>query len=91
MVVNKTLPQIVCTAFSNEKKHDFRLLKESSVHLAPNQTVLTDTGYQGLAKIRQKNNMPNKKSLKKPLTSEDKNKARTVQPKSSKRTRYWHD
>lgn len=78
MVVNKTLQKIICTSFSNGKKHDFRLFKESNVRLAPNQTALTDTGYQGLAKIHNQTKMSKKKTLKRPLTAEDKKKNREL-------------
>jgi hypothetical protein len=65
---------IICTDFSNGKKHDFRLFKESKVHINESTKVLTDTGYQGLQKIHNNTSMPKKKSLKNPLTKEDKKK-----------------
>jgi hypothetical protein len=42
------------------------------VRLASNITALTDTGYQGLAKIHPNTLMPKKHSKKHPLTQEDK-------------------
>ena len=72
IVVDKKLHQIICTAFSNGKKHDFRLFKESKTQIHPSIGVLTDSGYQGLQKIHAKTQMPKKRSKKNPLTLEDK-------------------
>jgi hypothetical protein len=62
---------IICTAFCNGKKHDFRLFKESKTHIHSTIAILTDTGYQGLQKIHFKTQMPKKRSKKNPLTQED--------------------
>ena len=63
---------MICTSFSNGKRHDFRLFKESKTHILPEIKVITDTGYQGLQKIHNKSELPKKKSKKNPLTKEDK-------------------
>jgi len=70
--VDKKLQQIICTAFSNGKKHDFRLFKESNIKIHPTISVLTDSGYQGLQILHGKTQMPKKRSKKNPLTEEDK-------------------
>lgn len=72
IVVDKKTKEVVCTSFSNGKKHDFRLFKESKIRLRPEIKILTDTGYQGLAKIHANSELPKKKSKKNPLTKEDK-------------------
>lgn len=72
--MDKRTQQIVCTAFSIGKRHDFRLFKESKTLIHPQIGVVTDTGYQGLQKIHAKTQMPKKKSKKNPLTKEDKKK-----------------
>ena len=72
VVVNKINQQIICTAFCNGKRHDFRLFKESKTQIHPAIRVLTDTGYLGLQKRHAKTQMPKKKSKKNPLTKEDK-------------------
>ena len=64
--------KIICTSFSNGKRHDFRLFKESKVHLHPDTEAIVDTGYQGLQKIHPKTRIPKKKTKKNPLTSADK-------------------
>jgi len=70
--VDKKSQQIICTAFANGKRHDFRLFKESKTQIHPTIGIVTDTGYQGLQKIHAKTHMPKKKSKKNPLTKEDK-------------------
>lgn len=71
-MVDKKSQKIICTAFSNGKQHDFRLLKNSNIHLHPSIQALTDNGYQGLQKLHAKTQMPKKRSKKHPLTKEDK-------------------
>jgi len=70
--VDKKSQRIICTAFANGKRHDFRLFKESKTQIHPEIGVLTDTGYQGLKKLHARTQMPKKKSKKHPLTKEDK-------------------
>jgi len=65
--VDKKRQQIICTAFTNGKRHDFRLFKESKTQIHPGISVVTDTGYQGLKKIHAKTQMPKKRSKKNPL------------------------
>jgi hypothetical protein len=72
VVVDKQTRHIICTSFSNGKRHDFRLFKESKTHIHPEITAKTDTGYIGIAKLHKNSVLPKKKSKKKPLTAEDK-------------------
>ena len=73
-IVNKKTKQVICTAFANGKRHDFRLFKESKVKINPNIKVITDTGYQGIQKLHSKSELPKKNSKKNPLTKDDKHK-----------------
>jgi hypothetical protein len=70
--VNKKTQQIICTSFSEGKKHDFRLYKESKVYMKKETKALTDTGYLGLKMLHSNTEMPKKKSKNKPLTDLDK-------------------
>lgn len=70
--MDKKSQQIICTAFSNGKRHDFRLFKESKTQIHPAIDIISDTGYQGLQKMHAKTQMPKKRSKKNPLTKEDK-------------------
>ena len=66
--MDKKRGQIICTAFANGKRHDFRLFKESKIRFKATTKVLTDTGYQGLHKLHANSALPKKKSKKSPLT-----------------------
>jgi len=72
VTVNKTNKKVICTDFSNGKKHDFQLFKESKIKIHPDIKILADSGYQGLEKLHDKAKTPRKKSKKKPLTKADK-------------------
>lgn len=72
MIVDKLTQKIICTFFSNGKRHDFRLFKESETHIHPETIILADTGYQGLKKLHDKTELPKKKTKKHPLTDVDK-------------------
>lgn len=78
MVVDKKSKRVICTSYSNGKKHDFRLYKESKTKIHPGINVLTDSGYQGLQKLHIKTEMPKKRSKKNPLTKEDKKKNQSL-------------
>lgn len=75
---DKKSKNVICTSFSNGKRHDFRLFKESSVRIHPEIKTLTDTGYQGMRKIHPNSELPKKRTKKKPLTKEDKIKNREL-------------
>jgi hypothetical protein len=69
---------IVCTNFANGKKHDFRLFKESKMHILPTINTAVDTGYLGMQKIHSNTSMPKKRSKKHPLSVEDKKNNRKI-------------
>lgn len=70
--MDKENGKVICTNFSNGKRHDFLLFKESKTHIHPQTKVLTDTGYQGLQKLHGHVAMPKKKTKKHPLTKTEK-------------------
>ena len=70
--MDKKSHKVICTAFCNGKRHDFRLFKESKVRIHPDTKALVDTGYQGIKKIHTRSELPKKKTKKNPLTKEDK-------------------
>ncbi|KJV57450.1 IS5 family transposase ISOt6 [Orientia tsutsugamushi] len=72
IVVDKKTHQVICTDFSNGKKHDFRLFKKSKILIHPKVKAITDTGYQGIQKIHNNSELPKKKSKKNTLTKNDK-------------------
>ncbi len=77
VIVGGKSSKILRTAFSNDKKHDFRVFKESQTPLHPNVKAMTDTGYQGLHKRHSHTELP-KKGQKTPLTKEEKRKNRDI-------------
>ena len=78
MIVDKKSKEVICTSFTNGKRHDFRLFKESGVRIHPEIKTLTDTGYQGIGKIHPNSELPKKKTKKNPLTKEDRRKNREL-------------
>jgi len=71
LLVNLKDGQIICLAFANGKKHDFRLLKESHTHALPDTMLEADTGYLGLADLHSNSSLPKKRSKKHPLTKQE--------------------
>ena len=72
VIVDNKSKKVICTNFSNGKKHDFRIFKESFVRVQSNVEMKVDSGYQGLQKIHAKTSLPRKKTKVKPLSKEDK-------------------
>lgn len=72
--MDKKTKAVICTAFSNGKRHDFKLFKASKTRIHPEIKTVTDTGYQGIQKLHRKSELPKKRSKNKPLTKEDKKK-----------------
>ena len=76
--MNKKDSKIICTDFSNGKRHDFRLFKESKTRFHPKTKAIADTGYQGIQKLHTATELPKKKTKKNPLSKEDKKKNRDI-------------
>jgi hypothetical protein len=72
VVVDCKSEKVICTSFSNGKRHDFQLFKDSKTHIHPDIMVLTDSGYQGIQQIHAKVQLPKKRTKKQPLTKEEK-------------------
>ena len=72
MIVNLKDLKILKTNFSNGKRHDFRLFKESRPLIPKHVLVQTDTGYQGIQKIHQNSNIPYKRKENTKLSKEEK-------------------
>ena len=72
MIADKKTRKILCTAFDNGRKHDFRLFKESKTHLHSSIKCEADTGYQGITKLHSNAEIPKKRNKKNPLSKADK-------------------
>ncbi len=70
MLVNLKDGEIICLAFANGRKHDFRLFKESHIHVPAETLLEADTGYQGLVKLHANSSLPQKRSRRHPLTKQ---------------------
>ena len=78
VVVDKNTKSIICTNFTNGKRHDFRLYKESKIRLAKNIQAQVDTGFQGIQKLHANSVIPQKRTKKKPLSQDDKKRNREI-------------
>lgn len=78
VVIEKKYKKVICTEYTNGKKHDFRLFKESKVRFKENTKVITDTGYLGLKKIHSNFEMPKKKTKKNALSKLEKKQNRIL-------------
>ena len=87
VIVDKADKSIICTAFANGKRHDFKLFKESDIRIDPEIIVKTDTGFVGIDKIHANSVFPKKRSKNNPLTKEDKQSNREI---SSERVANEH-
>ena len=72
IIIDKNTRSILSVKFSNGKRHDFRMYKESKVRINPNAKKLVDSGYTGISKYQSNCLIPKKRSKKNPLTKQDK-------------------
>lgn len=72
MIIDLQNLEILKTNFSNGKRHDFRLFKESKALIPKDVSIKGDTGYQGIQKIHENSVTPIKKKKNVPLTREQK-------------------
>jgi len=68
VLANTKSTEIICTAFSNGKTHDFSLFKKSNIGMNEELELLGDKGYQGIKKIHNNSRTPVKKIKNKKLS-----------------------
>jgi hypothetical protein len=68
LIVDLQTGEIIALSFSNGKKHDFQLFKDSRIHVKAETVLEADTGYQGLAQIQANFLVPKKRSKNHPLS-----------------------
>ena len=78
IVINQSNKQIICTAHSQGKEHDFSLFKTSKTCLIEKIMCLGDKGYQGIKKIHQLSQTPHKKPRNKELSQKQKKENRDL-------------
>jgi len=71
LLVNLKDGQIICLAFANGKKHNFRLLEEFHTHVLPDTLLEAYTRYLGLSDLHSNSSLPKKRSKKHPLTIQE--------------------
>ena len=76
--MDKKSKKVLCTNFSNGKKHDFKLFKESRVRWTKATEGLTDSGYTGIQKIQSTTRLPKKRRKGKGLIKEEKQENRAI-------------
>lgn len=72
-MANQKNLEIICTAYSKGKEHDFSLFKKSRVSMSKEIKCLGDKGYEGITKIHSNSKTPQKKPKKAELNEEQKN------------------
>ena len=87
MLVDHKKGEIISLAFANGKKHDFRLLKDSRIHVRTETLLEADTGYQGLVQLHANSLLPKKRSKNHPLTKQQRKENHKI---SSKRIFVEH-
>jgi len=68
VVIDKATGIILCTYIAKGRRHDFRVYKESKIHLPMSVILQADSGYQGLKKLHANCELPTKSTKKYPLT-----------------------
>ena len=63
--------EIIALAFTNGKKHDFWLLKDSHIHVKSETILEADTRYQGLAQVHSNSLLPKKRFKNHPLSKQE--------------------
>jgi hypothetical protein len=77
-VVDKQSSKIICTNFSHGKKHDFKLFKDSKVRWVRQIRGIVDSGYTGIKHLQQNSQLPKKRSMRKPLTKDEREMNRKI-------------
>ena len=72
VVADRQTKQILATAFSAGRVHDFKLFKRSRTALGLRTRCLADSEYLGLVKLHANSRMPHRSSKLHPLTGEQK-------------------
>ena len=78
MLVNLKNGEIICLAFASGRKHDFRLFRDSRIHVRAETLLEADTGYQGLAQLHANSLLPKKRSKNHPLTKQQRKENREI-------------
>jgi Transposase DDE domain len=87
VVQNATTKGIICLDFSKGGDHDFKLFKESKLHIHNECFADVDSGYQGIANLHKNVNIPKKKARRPNQTKEEKKKAKKLSKAEKKQAK----
>lgn len=71
-IIDAKTKDILCVLVSNGKTHDFKMLKDSKIHISETIKILADLGFLGINKIHENSEIPHKSSKNKKITKEQK-------------------
>jgi Transposase DDE domain len=71
-IIDAKTKDILCVLVSNGKTHDFKMLKDSKIHISETIKILADLGFLGINKIHENSEIPHKNSKNKTITKEQK-------------------
>jgi hypothetical protein len=72
VIIDAHSGQFICVAHAPGQVHDFKVLKESGIHLHEQTLCLADKGYQGLVQRHGNSCIPKRKPPKQVLSNDDK-------------------
>ena len=73
--------KIICVAIGEGKTHDFKLYKQSGIHIHKEKEVLVDKGYLGIQQLHGNSRIPKKSSKNHSLTKQEKSNNKTINQK----------
>ncbi|MCW3110030.1 MAG: transposase [Segetibacter sp.] len=79
--------KIICVNIEKGRKHDFKVFKESDVHIHEKVCVQLDSGYEGIKGYHTNSSHPHKNTKNHPLTKRQKKKNHEI---SSSRVQIEH-
>ena len=81
ITANTETRKILSSATSSGRQHDFKLFKNSKTSIHPDNTVLVDSGYQGIDKLHSNSLLPKKNTKYRKLFKLDKLKNKALASK----------
>jgi IS5 family transposase len=87
VIANIETGEIYSINIAKGKVHDFQIYKDSRIFLNNTNTIIADSGYQGIQKLHKNSTIPDKKSKGKELTKDQKKNNKLI---SSKRIIIEH-
>jgi hypothetical protein len=71
-IIDAKTKDILCVLVSNGKTHDFKMLKDSKIHISETIKILADLGFLGINKIHENAVIPHKNTKNNKITKEQK-------------------